>query len=76
MADPTPYSEAEDDTARRPSGPGMPRWVKISLVIAILLILAFVVTRLLGVQHGPGLHGPPQGSGDHTASVGQLVDQP
>jgi hypothetical protein len=41
----------------------MPRWVKVFLVVAIVLILAFVVTRLLGVQHGPGLHNPG-GSGD------------
>jgi hypothetical protein len=54
----------------------MPLWVKVSLLIVILLVLAFVVTRLLGVQHGPGLHGPPQGSGDYMPSIEQLVDQP
>jgi hypothetical protein len=35
---------------------GMPRWVKVSLIIAILLVLAFAVTSLLGIQHGPRLH--------------------
>jgi hypothetical protein len=76
MADPTPYPETEDDAARRPPRPGMPLWVKISLVIAILVVLAFVVTRLLGVQHGPGLHGPPQGSGDQMFSIDQSRSQP
>jgi hypothetical protein len=37
---------------------GMPRWVKVFLVVAGLLIGALVVTLLAGVEHGPGLHGP------------------
>ncbi len=37
--------------------PGMPRWVKIFLIVVVALAVAFVVTRLLGVEHGPGLHG-------------------
>jgi hypothetical protein len=36
----------------------MPRWVKVFLIVAILLALAFVVSFLAGVQHGPGLHNP------------------
>jgi hypothetical protein len=46
-----PGNEAEPTT-------GMPRWVKVFLVIAILLVVTFVVTKLAGVEHGPGLHGP------------------
>ena len=76
MADPASYPETERDSSRHPPGPGMPRWVKISLVIAILVVLAFVVTWLLGVQHGPRLHEPPQGSGDHISSSEQPVDRP
>jgi hypothetical protein len=34
----------------------MPRWVKVFIIIAIALALAFVVSQLLGVEHGPGLH--------------------
>ena len=65
MAGPPEFPEPGDDPGVRPGpGPvGMPRWVKVFLVVAIVLILAFVVTRLLGVQHGPGLHNPG-GSGD------------
>jgi hypothetical protein len=50
------------------STPGTPRWVKVSLIIAILLVVAFILTRLLGVQHGPGLH-TLGGSGAHTSSI-------
>jgi hypothetical protein len=39
------------------SAPGMPRWVKVLLVIAIAIAVGFVVSRLAGVEHGPGLHG-------------------
>jgi hypothetical protein len=76
MADPTSYPENEHSSARQPPRPVMPRWVKVSLVIAILLALAFVVTWLLGIQHGPSLHEPPQGYGDHLSSIEQPVDRP
>jgi hypothetical protein len=46
-----PGSEPERTT-------GMPRWVKVFLIVAFLLVVAFVVTKLAGVEHGPGLHGP------------------
>jgi hypothetical protein len=64
MADPSPYRDTDDDTGRPATG--MPRWVKVFLIIAIVLILGFIITRILGVQHGPGLHTPP--GGDHTSS--------
>jgi hypothetical protein len=57
MAD-RPNSEPGDDAGLKP-GPaptGMPRWVKVFIIIAIALALAFVVSQLLGVEHGPGLH--------------------
>jgi hypothetical protein len=71
MAD-RPKPESEDDAGVRP-GPapaGMPRWVKVFIIIAIVLALAFLVTWLLGVQHGPGLHNPG-GSGDTVAPMEQ-----
>jgi hypothetical protein len=38
---------------------GMPRWVKITLVIAAVLTLVVVVGLVTGVggEHGPGRHG-------------------
>lgn len=34
-----------------------PRWVKVLGAIALVLLVAFVVSRLFGIQHGPDLHG-------------------
>jgi hypothetical protein len=48
---------------------GMPRWVKISLIIAIVLAAALIVSLLLGVQHGPGLHEPSGGSGGLSSTL-------
>ena len=51
-----------DDQARvagdRGSPPGMPRWVKWSIVVVTVMIVAFVVSASLGVRHGPGMHTP------------------
>ena len=46
---------------------GMPRWVKISLIIALVLVLLFVVAKITGAggDHGPGRHG----RGDATPST-------
>jgi len=41
--------------------------VKASLIIAIVLAMAFAVTLLAGVEHGPDLHRPP--AGGHMAPV-------
>jgi hypothetical protein len=62
MADPSPNPDAADDTGVRPDrGPtGMPRWVKVFLVIAILLVLALLISSLVGVQHGPRQHTAPE----------------
>jgi hypothetical protein len=71
MAEPPPYPEPGDDTGVRPSrGPtGMPRWVKVFIIVAIVLVLALLVSWLLGLQHGPGLHSPPGSSGGQTAPL-------
>jgi hypothetical protein len=70
MADRPPSTDA-NDTGVRPGvrPPGMPRWVKVLLIVAIILVLAFVVSFFAGVQHGPGLHGAPAGPGAHTSSM-------
>jgi hypothetical protein len=50
---------ADDQLAtERLSRPGMPKWVKWSLVVVGVLIAALVVSVLLGVRHGPGMHSP------------------
>jgi hypothetical protein len=63
MADPSRdpgSSSGRVPAERRP--PRMPVWVKVLLAIAILLIAAFVISRLVGVEHGPGLHSGQPGS--------------
>lgn len=39
--------------------PGMPRWVKVALLVAAALVVLFLVAQLAGVggEHGPGRHG-------------------
>ena len=51
----------------RPSYPGTPRWVKVTGVLAAVLVLIFVALLHAGVVRGPGLHG---GHGDHQPSGG------
>lgn len=54
MADPSPH-------------PGMPRWVKVSGIVVIVVVLLFVVARMfIGGEHGPGRHTP---SGDAGGQV-------
>jgi hypothetical protein len=59
MADPLPYpdssSDTGDDTSVRPnrrSPPSTPRWVKVSAIIVIVLVLLFVILHLTGLSLG------------------------
>jgi hypothetical protein len=59
--------------------PGMPRWVKVSLIIVLALVLLVVVAQVTGIagEHGPGRHGGgdatpssvPAGDGSHRSPV-------
>jgi hypothetical protein len=39
----------------------MPTWVRVSLIIALVLLVGLLVSKLAGVEHGPGRHRPPPG---------------
>lgn len=39
------------------SPPKTPAWVIVLGIVAAILILAFVAQFVLGIQHGPGMHG-------------------
>ena len=56
MANHTP--EPEPQSASEPY-PGTPRWVKMTgiILVAILLLAAFIVVTGLGGPHGPQRHG-------------------
>jgi hypothetical protein len=84
MTDPSSYPDTDDDIEVPPdpaSRRGMPRWVKVSGLVAAVLVLVFVVAQLTGAggEHGPGRHSggdaPPAGvtddeDGGHTPPPG------
>ena len=54
MTDPTHEPGTGSDT----SPPGMPRWVRVSLLVvaaAVLILVSLMVTGV-GGEHGPGRH--------------------
>jgi hypothetical protein len=56
MTDQPPTSDTNAGSGRRPP-PGTPRWVKVSAIIAIVLIVLFVALHLMGLGfsgHGMG----------------------
>jgi hypothetical protein len=60
--------ETVDDTGARPdpaSPPPTPRWVKVSGIIGLAVVLLIVVALVTGLG-GPGAHGP----GRHMAGAG------
>ena len=72
-------TEATDPDPPHEPRPGMPRWVKIVVTVAVLLVLTAVALALSGGEHSPGRHlgddpppshtAPPQGGG-HTPPPG------
>jgi hypothetical protein len=49
----------------RDTPPRMPGWVKWPGLVIGILVVVFVGLRLLGVQHGPGMHMPNTPAGTH-----------
>jgi hypothetical protein len=76
MADPAPG----DDTGVGPGRdyPGIPRWVKVSGIIALVLVLLVVVIMVagLGGQHGPGRHMPSGGAGSDNSPITLAAQRP
>jgi hypothetical protein len=59
MADPRRSTDAKP--------PATPRWVKVSGLIAAVVVVAIVILALAGGQHGPGRHLPAgDNPGSHT----------
>lgn len=54
--------------AEPPPWPGMPRWVRMSAIIAgALILLAVIAVIISGGRHGPGRHLPSGGADDGPA---------
>ncbi|MGH8774721.1 MAG: hypothetical protein ACRDWI_05950 [Jiangellaceae bacterium] len=73
MADPPRYPDTGDETGVGPdrrSTTGTPRCVKVSGVVALVVVLLFVILMLTGVgrEHGPDRHTPPGEAGGRTPS--------
>ncbi len=65
--------------ADQPSYPGIPRWLKISGIIVIILVLLVVVIFAfdIGGEHGPNQFGPGRhGPGGATPTLEQEGQQP
>ena len=70
----------------RGSPPSTPRWVKVFVIIALILVLLFVIILVTGIggEHGPGRHipssdavGTPSGDlGSYTPSIEHEIQQP
>lgn len=59
--DPSKQGTRTDRDARQVRPP-MPRWVKIFLAVVLIIAAALLISRALGVQHGPGMHGASAGT--------------
>jgi hypothetical protein len=55
--DRTTMDDNAPDPHTNPDDAGMPRWVKVSIAIAALVLAALLVMMLLGGNHGPSRHG-------------------
>lgn len=55
MTESLPDSESRGET--RSGTPGMPRWVRVSVVIGVIFAVALIISMISsGGTHGPGLH--------------------
>jgi hypothetical protein len=67
MADP-PSSPERDASAHRERA-GAPRWVKVSGMIALAIVLLLLIVLLADGDHGPGRHPSARGLGGPRPSV-------
>jgi hypothetical protein len=68
MADPPSYPERDARADRGPTA-GTPRWVKVSGIIALAVVLLLIIVLLTGGNHGPGRHASSRGVGGPLGSV-------
>lgn len=63
MSDPHDTRTQNGSVGDEPQPPGMPRWVKITLIVVAVFVLALVVKFVVdgGSGHGPSRHGAMSG---------------
>jgi hypothetical protein len=64
-----PSSPEREESADRGPTTGPPRWVKVSGIIALALVLVVLIVLLTGDNHGPDRHQSSRSHGDPQASV-------
>lgn len=75
MTDPAPSPDTGDagvgpDRQSTTIYPGTPGWVKVSGIIALVLVLLVIIMLFASAGgHGPGRHIPSAGAGGHTPSI-------
>jgi hypothetical protein len=72
MAD-RPTSPERDGSADGGPTAGPPRWVKVSGIIALALVLLVLIVLLAGGNHGPGRHQSSRGHGGQLPSGAAAV---
>ena len=64
-----PSSPERENRADRGPTAGPPRWVKVSGIITLALIVLVLIVLLAGGNHGPGRHQSARGYGGQLPSV-------
>lgn len=80
MADqPQDTDESDDTTNTEPNDVHhTPRWVKISGIVAIAVVVVFVILQLTGLapEHGPGRHGADKAEKESSQAEDGAAHQP
>jgi hypothetical protein len=62
---------ADPPNSPDPRPPSTPRWVKVSGIVAAVVVVAIVISALAGGEHGPGRYMPGGDNGGRTPPVQQ-----
>lgn len=80
MTDPSrsPDTGVAPDSSPTTSYPGTPRWVKVTGIVILVVVLLVGIIMLTGVggPHGPGRHLPSGGAGGHIPPIALGLKQP
>jgi hypothetical protein len=80
MADlpPSPDANSNPDVGPgRELPPGIPRWVKVFGIVALVLVLLVIIMLFVsGGSHGPGRHIPSGDAGSHMPPIAHGVQRP